>query len=271
MWVRNGAETLPLVLERIDEVIPHEAIGQKILVDDRSTDDSVEIAKEFNWDVYENREGGIGCGANTALSKVRTDLFISVEQDVLLNRDWYDRISRHMARDNVAVAQGWRLSTNPTIRAFETFGVEHLGADRLYSIDNNVYDTKVIRALGGFPTMVRYHVDAVLRSRVRDAGYAWLTDMSVVSTHIRRINAFRWAWERNYRIATEYPMLIRDRLLSPDEAIKLDPVFQLVKTVLSLPIGGYMAMKTGCPQLALFYPVVRLAKLVGHIKGLVEG
>lgn len=36
MWAKNGGSFLPKVLGRIEEVIPHEKIEQKILVDDHS-------------------------------------------------------------------------------------------------------------------------------------------------------------------------------------------------------------------------------------------
>jgi glycosyltransferase involved in cell wall biosynthesis len=37
-WAKNGAEYLPKVLKRINEVLPHAEVHRKILVDDHSTD-----------------------------------------------------------------------------------------------------------------------------------------------------------------------------------------------------------------------------------------
>ena len=47
MWTKNGAETLPLVLKRISEVIPNKFINKRIIVDDGSTDNISEIARDF--------------------------------------------------------------------------------------------------------------------------------------------------------------------------------------------------------------------------------
>ncbi len=47
MWAKNGASCLPEVLSRIDRVIPHENMCHKILVDDHSTDRTVEIARRL--------------------------------------------------------------------------------------------------------------------------------------------------------------------------------------------------------------------------------
>jgi len=47
MWTKNGAETLPLVLKRISEVMPNKFINKRIIVDDGSTDNISEIARDF--------------------------------------------------------------------------------------------------------------------------------------------------------------------------------------------------------------------------------
>ena len=35
-WTKNGAETLPLVLKRIDETLPSEFINKQLIVDDQA-------------------------------------------------------------------------------------------------------------------------------------------------------------------------------------------------------------------------------------------
>jgi glycosyltransferase involved in cell wall biosynthesis len=88
MWAKNGERFLPLVLSRISQVIPDENVNQKIFVDDHSTDRSREIASEFNWIVYPNLKGGIPNGANEALRHVTSEFFVSIEQDIILAKDW---------------------------------------------------------------------------------------------------------------------------------------------------------------------------------------
>lgn len=74
-WTKNGEKTLPYVLKRIDEVIPHEEVNRKIAVDDSSTDNTKAILKGFNWVIYPNREGFICGGTREALRHVETDFF----------------------------------------------------------------------------------------------------------------------------------------------------------------------------------------------------
>lgn len=81
MWTKNGAETLPLVLKRISEVIRYEFVNKRVIVDDQSTDDSGEMVESFGWHVVFNEGKGIIDGANAALKCVTLEYFISFERD----------------------------------------------------------------------------------------------------------------------------------------------------------------------------------------------
>jgi hypothetical protein len=52
----------------------------------------------------------------TAVSLVSTLIFYSFEHDIILGRDWWQRLSKYMEDPSVAVVQGVRISTNPTFR-----------------------------------------------------------------------------------------------------------------------------------------------------------
>lgn len=92
MWCKNGENTLDRVLTRIEEIVPRSSIRQKIITDDNSCDRTVEIAKKHGWDVYQNKGKGISDNANTALELVKTEKFLSFEQDIFLANDWFSKI-----------------------------------------------------------------------------------------------------------------------------------------------------------------------------------
>ena len=75
MWTLNGEKTLPLVLSRINEIIPKDIVNQKLIVDDGSKDNTVAISRKFGWNVITNEGKGISDGANTALKHVQTHIF----------------------------------------------------------------------------------------------------------------------------------------------------------------------------------------------------
>lgn len=104
MWTKNGAKTLPLVLERISEVIPNRFINKRIIADDPSSDDTQEIARTFGWTIVPNEGSGISDGANTALRHVTSEFFISFEQDLLLAPSWWQKIPNHLSDQEFAIA-----------------------------------------------------------------------------------------------------------------------------------------------------------------------
>jgi len=183
MWTRNSESTLEPVLRRIEQVIPNENVNQKILVDYRSEDETTGIAKKYGWAVYEAKEGGIGSAANEALRHVKTKFFISVECDVILAKKWWERIPLHMSDPMVAVAQGVRVATNRILRVSDMVRVNCKMPYR--SIDQNIYKTRIIRSIGGFPN-VPTATDLTLQENVIKSGFKWVTDKTVVSLHMRQ-------------------------------------------------------------------------------------
>jgi glycosyltransferase involved in cell wall biosynthesis len=186
MWAKNGERFLPSVLKQVETVVPHENVDLKIFVDDSSTDRTREIAKEFNWTVHSNSKGGIPAGANEGLRHVKSEFFVSIEQDVILAKDWWERIPPYMDDENVAVAQGMRVATDPTLRKLEEYISGRQEFAFFISIDNNIFRTKVIRLLGGFPTVHPLFTDSALYKKIaEETRLRWIVDRKVVSQHIK--------------------------------------------------------------------------------------
>jgi len=188
MWAKNGEKFLPRVLKRIDEIML-ENINQKIFVDDSSVDRSREIAKSFGWEVYHNQEGWISGGTKEALRHVETEFFVSVEQDVLLAKDWWNTIQDYMKDKKVAVAQGIYLSTTPMYREYERYNIERVNqlsfqerSKNCYGIGNNIYRTKIVKRLGFVDDIVAM---GPFFERIVNNGYKWITDTALVSDHLR--------------------------------------------------------------------------------------
>jgi GT2 family glycosyltransferase len=259
MWAKNGANTLPTVLKRADEVLPHEAIDKKIFVDDGSTDESREIAKDFGWTVYENEKGGVGSGANTGFHHVEHEYFISLEQDLVLARDWFDRVPRHLEKKNVAVAQGWRLPDQPVLREIDEFAFEK-SKFTLNSIDNTIYRSKIVRSLGGFPEDIKYGaVDTHLRLRIENLGLKWIIDPTVVSIHLRT-GGLREQIKRHYLYGLYAP---------PEEGqfIAETKTRRAIRIAMTSPLRALeIAVKKRCPRAIYYYPLMRFSFMIGTLK-----
>ena len=249
MWTKNAGDTLEPVLRRIEDVIPNENINQRILVDYRSEDGTTDIAKKYGWTVYEAKEMGIGSAANEALRHVKTKFFISVEHDVLLAKNWWEKIPLYMSNPTVAVAQGVRVATDPILRAFDMIRVNSKEPYRC--IDQNIYNTRVIRSLGGFPN-VPIATDLALQENIFRSGFKWVTDKTIVSLHIRQ-----GVWREG-----KHTFEMARRNLRMDE-IMVKKHFRAL--ILSPFYGLKLAKKEKMPLLipAIFY--LRIMKLRGCI------
>ena len=243
MWTCNSAKTLPIVLQRISEVIPKENINRKIITDDHSVDQTVEIAKSFGWEVYKNKGRSLKANKETALSCVSTPVFASFEHDILLSRDWWDKVSTALMSDpKVAVVQGIRLATDLKIRKLD----EYIYAQREYrSLDNNLYRTDVVKTFG---------LDDVHSAlSMKQAGYSWLILDNVVSDHIRG----------GVIETVEHDLWIH---LFSIHSFSIVQKINCLRMLLSSPIRAFdIALKTKCFSMLLFYPVDRLAIFVAYV------
>lgn len=252
MWTKNSAGLLPRTLRRFDEIVPRDVIGNRIVIDEHSEDETASIAEDFGWAVHRNPSGGVASAANEALRRVSTPFFISIEHDILLARNWWPRIFDQIVNDqSVAVSQGIRVPSEPTLRAIYSHHVEH-------SIDNNIYRTDVIRKLGGFPYNCPVCTDAWLKINVESARYKWVIDPTVVSDHVRsgiRQEATHRGQLQAICTCTRFP--------SRNLSLKY-----LLRLTLTSPISGMkIAVRHNVPKAVLVYPYVRLHILQGWLSG----
>jgi glycosyltransferase involved in cell wall biosynthesis len=251
MWAKNGARYLPYVLKRIDDVIPARNVNKKILVDDSSTDTTVEIARAFGWEIFRNTEGFISGGTREALKNVESEFFVSVEQDILLARNWWDRIPKYMKDPLVVVAQGIRVPTHPTLRCLAEYSAAKDRRQLGYSIDNNIFRTSLLRMLGGFPGKCQIYVDNELLKLVnRTKYYKWIVDEHVVSYHIR---------ESILRTASQG---YKQAMLAENERFSGVSLLPLLRSVATSPARGLqIALKKRHPEISMVYPFLRLMAL----------
>lgn len=89
-----------------------------------------------------------------------------------------------MKDETVAVAQGVRIATHPILRKLDEYIIERKGVskDMLISVDNNIYRTAVICALG--TSLLTNHDNRAIK-KVEENGMKWIIDRTVISRHIR--------------------------------------------------------------------------------------
>ena len=238
MWTRNGESSLPQVLTRIDEAIPAENVHRKILIDDHSIDRTVEIAKDFAWETYKNPKTGVLSGANEAVRRVDCPFFVSVEQDILVAKNWWKKISKYMEDPTVAVAQGVRIATQPVMRKIDKYAIIRDDL-RHTSLDNNMCRTAVVRKFACY--------GEALKEWLNDVGLKWVIDRTVVSDHIRD--------SVSQSILHDY-MMTAHHSGSPR-------ILDLARLFVSSPIrAADIARKEKCVEALVVYPADRLAMMM---------
>jgi glycosyltransferase involved in cell wall biosynthesis len=257
MWTLNGAKTLEPVLERINRVIPVGCVGQRLIVDDGSTDETVKIAGACGWRVIRNEGKGISDGANTALKNVETEWFCSFEQDLLLASDWWLKVSAFMV-EGVGCVQGMRFSSVDALSLMEQ---EHYKRFKtLYvSIDNNLFRKAAVEAVGGFPSGCPVCTDSILRNKMLlDGRFKWVILDNVLSTHIR--GSLGYAVNHAY---AQNRLCNRTHLCSSN----LDASrFRMTRLFLTSPFRAvFLFANTKTPSVFLYYPYLRLRLLQSEL------
>jgi len=282
MWTKNGAQTLPKVLKRINEVIPEAFVHKKILVDDESTDETRQIGTSFGWTVIPNEGHGISDGANTALKAVTSDFFISFEQDLLLAPHWWQKIPPLLEDPGVAAASGMRFADRPIgVKKMQMYvGKKYRGEANLSpwlksrdmsaftlgkTLDNTIYQTKIIRAIGGFPKLrINAGVDTTLAYKIDHFGSKWIVDYNMQSIHLRK--GLRQELNHQYWYGTQLHEIWRK---IGNETKKPPPVtkFGVIRRFCLSPFTGlFMALETKEPSILYIHPLIRFY----YMKGLLQ-
>jgi glycosyltransferase involved in cell wall biosynthesis len=270
MWTKNGAQTLLPVLKRIKRVIPADAVNQMLIVDDQSTDNTIELAHSSGWQVVPNEGKGISDGANTALRHVETKYFVSFEQDLLLAQDWWEKIPPHLSDPKVAVASGIRFNRYPeVVKRIQQYTVDgYRTAEKtshflpyVKTLDNTIYCTHVIRDLGGFPKMgISVGIDHLLSQKIFKANWKWKVDYNAHSVHLRK--GLRNELEHNYWYGTHADELERALFQRNIDT------HALLRRVLLSPVRGLqIAVKKRAPEAVYVYPLMRMCLLRGVFAG----
>lgn len=264
MWTLNGESTLPRCLESIAGAVPESAVCHRYLVDAGSTDGTRGIAGKFGWAVIAARQRGIPWQANQALELVDTDVFASFEQDIDVNQIWYRTLMPRLSSDpRVAVVQGIRAAYGSKyLDAIEGYGVRHKQLPPwVYSIDNNLYRTEAVRAVGRFPVEFPINTDGALRNNLFQHGWRWKVYNDVVSRHLR----------------DSFPRYLKHIVLQTAarrvlwETYPEDPSGSKVRRFLATPVtAARMASESHIPGLFAAYPLLRSVKAISRVIGSVS-
>jgi len=271
MWTFNGEKALAKVLARINNVIPKEVVNRKLIIDDGSKDQTIDIARKFGWDVLKNEGKGISDGANTALKHVETEYFCSFEQDVYLSSDWWKKVSPLILnKPGVAAASGLRfLPENNFCFSIEPYQLTRKDID-FYggfgkTLDNTIWNTAMLKSVGEFPKVTFAGIDTFVLHLFESKGYKWEVNYDVKSLHLHYGGLLK-EFKHYYFYGSSLPQ-IYSRLKSLNLYQKENLMGLFLRFVKS-PVSSFkMALRMHDARLVLCYPIIRLYWLLGYIHG----
>lgn len=200
------------------------SVDEVIVVDDGSTDDTVERAGRYGVKIIRHGENkGLAAARNTAVMNARSEFIASLDADCVPSPEWLGRLMQNFTDSDIAgvggrlverfrscLADRWR-----SVYMRQNWGDERIEAARFLFGSNNVYRKEALLKTGPYNTIYRTNYeDCDMSLRVRKEGYRLIYDPSAVAEHlrtdtVRSVLNTHWRWTF---IGTTGTMRIPDNL-----------------------------------------------------------
>jgi glycosyltransferase involved in cell wall biosynthesis len=199
---KNSGQTIEGCLDSVNKNVP---IGNVIIIDGHSTDNTLEIIREFdekngNITLIQD-EGTRGRARQLGLEKVRTEWFMFVDSDVVLCNQWFEKAKKFIENDVGAIwgIEIWSVIRSPTfLRLFLPI------TKKIFEIRGGTHDLLVrLEAIRGIqiPEELNYFEDAFIKEWINKRGYKTLAKYDPYCIHYRPSSV--WTMKGGVDISSE--------------------------------------------------------------------
>lgn len=127
---------------------------------------------------------GLANSRNELMSKVEAEWFIFLDDDVEINEDWWNQISKHMNDKRVGAANGLGYSDSWILKILRDFLFVVRGTKEQRGFTSNtLIRTKAIKGIR-LERKGRLE-DAELQDKICNNGYMWVHDPKAVCRHLK--------------------------------------------------------------------------------------
>lgn len=167
-----------------------------IVVDNKSTDKTAEIAERFGAKVIHEHQRGVGAARQAGFLAAKGEIIATTDADTIVPPDWLARIVDEFQKDKNLVAFGglYTLYSGPLTARIALFYFAHPAwfLDKIFSggwglpgVNFSVRKDAFLR-VGGFKTNLTLGEDAEISRRLKHVGKVWLDPRFLVQTSGRR-------------------------------------------------------------------------------------
>lgn len=183
---RNSGRLLKKCIDSVYQNVP---VNRLIVVDGYSTDNTLQILKEFqerqgNVVVVQDR-GTRGSARQAAINKVETDWFMFVDSDVVLSRNWFAKAEK-LIRDDVGAI--WGIEVWSVLREAKILGLFERVTLKIFEKRGAMHDLLVRRkAIDGIevPSNLHTYEDAYIKSWICGKNYKVIAVYEPYCLHFR--------------------------------------------------------------------------------------
>lgn len=186
------------------------SIKEILIVDDGSTDNTLEIVKRFsNIRIVKHPENrGLGAARNTGIRELNTEFIANIDSDCVAEKDWLKQLMDNMTDTKIAGVGGKLVESNQSTTPDYWRMVhmkQHWGDEKIVNPDwlwghSSVFRKSVLDVVNGYQEKFRTNYeDLDLSRRLREKGYTLLYEPQAVVHHLRNDTALsvlntRWRW-----------------------------------------------------------------------------
>ena len=143
-----------------------------IIVDDGSTDRTVEIASKYPIKIIKGPHKGVGVARNLGWRSAKFDIIVFIDADMILHKNFLKEIIKCFKDPKVAGADCTiRLRNKKSLIARVLFLRKELGVAQYKFPFVKICKKKVLKEVGGFDPQYGFYDDWVLNMRILEKGY----------------------------------------------------------------------------------------------------
>lgn len=139
----NSEKYLDACLKSINKNIP---VNDLIIVDKFSEDKTQEIAINNNALIYEFN-GSLAESRKHSFNLATTPLLVNVDSDVVLCKDWYNKVIKYWNSENIGALYGITIDQHPLQKAYTEamFKLKPAASYKVFRLPNCIFKTNVVK------------------------------------------------------------------------------------------------------------------------------